>query len=81
MIAPAVMMACTVLAQLSMRRVLTVLGWRRALVLGSARLGFPALEHLATDRLWAVVALAAGIVGGGWAVHRVRLRRCGTGAR
>jgi len=39
--------------------VLTVLGWRRALVLGSGLLGFPALGHLATDRLWAVVALAA----------------------
>ena len=55
----AVMMACTVLAQLSMRRVLTILGWRWTLVLGSGLLGFPALGHLATDRLWAVSALAA----------------------
>ena len=54
-----VMMACTVLAQLSMRRVLAGLGWRWALVLGSALLGLPALGHLATDRLWAVTALAA----------------------
>jgi predicted MFS family arabinose efflux permease len=55
----AVMMACTVLAQLSMRRVLASLGWRWTLVLGSALLGWPALGHLATDRLWAVTALAA----------------------
>jgi MFS family permease len=55
----AVMMACTVLAQLSMRRVLAGLGWRWTLVLGSALLGLPALGHLATDGLWAVAALAA----------------------
>jgi len=55
----AVMMACTVLAQLSMRRVLAGLGWRWTLVLGSGLLGLPALGHLATDRLWAVTALAA----------------------
>jgi hypothetical protein len=55
----AAMMACTVVAQLSMRRVLTILGWRWTLVLGSGLLGFPALGHLATDRLWAVIALAA----------------------
>ena len=54
-----VMMACTVLAQLSMRRVLTGLGWRWTLVLGSGLLGLPALGHLATDRLWTVTALAA----------------------
>jgi predicted MFS family arabinose efflux permease len=54
-----VMMACTVLAQLSMRRVLAGLGWRRTLVLGSGLLGLPALGHLATDALWAVTALAA----------------------
>ena len=54
-----VMMACTVLAQLSMRRVLPGLGWRWTLVLGSGLLGLPALGHLATDRLWAVAALAA----------------------
>src|SRR5690348_16653540 len=54
-----VMMACTVLAQLSMRRLLGGLGWRWTLVLGSALLGLPALGHLATDRLWAVTALAA----------------------
>jgi predicted MFS family arabinose efflux permease len=53
------MMACTVLAQLSMRRVLAGLGWRRTLVLGSGLLGLPALGHLATDGLWAVTALAA----------------------
>jgi hypothetical protein len=53
------MMACTVLAQLSMRRVLAGLGWRWTLVLGSGLLGLPALGHLATDRLWAVTALAA----------------------
>ncbi len=53
------MMACTVLAQLSVRRVLTGVGWRWTLVLGSALLGLPALGHLATDRLWAVTALAA----------------------
>ncbi len=55
----AVMMACTVLAQLSMRRVLPGLGWRWTLVLGSGLLGVPALAHLATDRLWPVTALAA----------------------
>ena len=54
-----VMMACTVLAQLSMRRVLTGLGWRWTLVLGSGLLGLPALGHLATDGLWPVTALAA----------------------
>jgi len=54
-----VMMACTVLAQLSMRRVLAGLGWRWTLVAGSGLLGLPALGHLATDRLWAVAALAA----------------------
>ena len=54
-----VMMACTVLAQLSMRRVLARLGWRWTLVLGSGLLGLPALGHLVTDRLWAVTALAA----------------------
>jgi hypothetical protein len=53
------MMACTVLAQLSMRRVLAGLGWRWTLVLGSGLLGLPALGHLATDQLWAVTALAA----------------------
>jgi len=54
-----VMMACTVLAQLSMRRVLAGLGWRWTLVLGSGLLGWPALGHLATDGLWTVTALAA----------------------
>jgi hypothetical protein len=54
-----VMMACTVLAQLSMRRVLAGLGWRWTLALGSGLLGLPALGHLVTDRLWAVTALAA----------------------
>lgn len=51
--------ACTVLAQLSMRRVLAGLGWRWTLVLGSGLLGLPALGHLASDRLWSVTALAA----------------------
>jgi Metallo-beta-lactamase superfamily len=37
-----VMMACTVLAQLSMRRTLPGLGWRWTLVLGSGLLGLPA---------------------------------------
>lgn len=55
----AVMMACTVLAQVSMRRVLAGLGWRWTLVLGSGLLGVPALGHLLTDRLWPVIALAA----------------------
>ncbi len=55
----AVMMACTVLAQLAMHRVLPGLGWRWTLVLGSGLLGLPALGHLATDRLWAVTTLAA----------------------
>ena len=55
----AVMMACTVLAQLSVRRVLAGLGWRWTLVIGSGLLGLPALGHLASDRLWAVTALAA----------------------
>jgi predicted MFS family arabinose efflux permease len=54
-----VMMACTVLAQLSMRRLLAGLGWRWTLVLGSVLLGLPALGHLASDRLWVVTALAA----------------------
>lgn len=54
-----VMMACTVLAQLLMRRLLGWLGWRWTLALGSGLLGLPALGHLATDRLAAVIALAA----------------------
>jgi predicted MFS family arabinose efflux permease len=54
-----VMMAGTVLAQLSMRRLLPGLGWRWTLVLGAGLLGLPALGHLATDRLWPVIALAA----------------------
>ena len=54
-----VMMACTVLAQLSMRRMLASLGWRWTLVLGSGLLGLPALGQLATDALWPVAALAA----------------------
>jgi predicted MFS family arabinose efflux permease len=54
-----IMMAGTVLAQLSMRRVLDGLGWRWTLVLGAGLLGLPALGHLATDRLGAVTALAA----------------------
>ena len=54
-----VMMVCTVLAQLTMRRVLPGLGWRWTLVLGSVLLGLPALGNLATDGLWAVTALAA----------------------
>src|SRR6476646_4093211 len=54
-----VMMACTVLAQLSMRRLLPGLGWRWTLVLGGGLLGLPALGHLATDMLWPVIALAA----------------------
>ena len=53
------MMACTVLAQLSMRRVLASLGWRWTLILGSGLLGLPALGHFRTDGLWAVTALAA----------------------
>jgi hypothetical protein len=55
----AVMMACTVLAQLAVRRVLDGLGWRWTLVLGSGLLGLPALGNLATGQLWAVTALAA----------------------
>src|ERR1700751_187773 len=54
-----VMMACTVLAQLSMRRVLAGLGWRWTLVLGAGLLGLPALGHLATVMLVPVIALAA----------------------
>jgi MFS family permease len=54
-----VMMACTVLAQLSMHHVLAGLGWRWTLVLGAGLLGLPALGHLATNRLGPVVALAA----------------------
>src|SRR5579859_1180226 len=54
-----VMMACTVLAQLSMHRLLAGLGWRWTLVLGSGLLGLPALGHLAAGQLWAVTGLAA----------------------
>jgi MFS family permease len=54
-----VMMACTVLAQLSMHRLLPGLGWRWTLVLGAGLLGLPALGHLATDMLWPVIGLAA----------------------
>src|SRR5436190_6052114 len=46
-----VMMACTVLAQLSMHHALAGLGWRWTLVLGAGLLGLPALGHLATNRL------------------------------
>jgi hypothetical protein len=63
-----VMMGGTVLAQLSMRRVLPGLGWRRTLVLGSGLLGLPALGQL---------ALAAGVVGGYWALP-IRARRRGS---
>jgi predicted MFS family arabinose efflux permease len=54
-----VMMACTVLAQLSMHHVLAGLGWRWTLVLGAGLLGLPALGHLATNKLGPVIALAA----------------------
>ena len=54
-----VMMACTVLAQLSMHHALAGLGWRWTLVLGAGLLGLPALGHLATNRLGPVIALAA----------------------
>jgi MFS family permease len=54
-----VMMACTVLAQLSMHHVLAGLGWRWTLVLGAGLLGLPALGQLATNRLGPVIALAA----------------------
>ena len=54
-----VMMACTVLAQVSMRRVLAGLGWRWTLVVGSGLLGLPALGHLVADQLWAITVLAA----------------------
>ena len=55
----AVMMACTVLGQLSMQRVLAGLGWHRTLVLGSVLLGLPALGLLASDALWVITALSA----------------------
>ena len=64
------MMAGTVLAQLSVRRVLAGVGWRWTLVLGSGLLGLPALGHLATDRLWAVTALA-GLRGLGFGIVTV----------
>ena len=65
-----VMMACTVLAQLSMRRLLAGLGWRWTLVLGSGLLGLPALGHLPTDGLGPVTALA-GLRGLGFGVVTV----------
>src|SRR5438045_8591376 len=54
-----VMMACTVLAQLSMRRVLAGLGWRATLVLGAGLLGRPAPGHLGTGRPRPVLQLEA----------------------
>jgi hypothetical protein len=63
-----VMMAGTVLAQLSMRRVLPGLGWRWTLVLGGGLLGLPALGHLATDRLWPVIAALVVITAAGGAI-------------
>ena len=55
----AVMMACTVLGQLAMQRVLSGLGWHRTMVLGSVLLGLPALGLLGSDALWAITVLSA----------------------
>ncbi|MET9917553.1 MFS transporter [Streptomyces sp. NPDC006435] len=55
----AVMMLCTVIAQLLVGRTLERLGWRRTLMLGACLLGVPAPVHLLTDDVWAVAALAA----------------------
>ncbi|WP_406379485.1 MFS transporter [Streptomyces sp. NBC_01618] len=55
----AVMMLCTVIAQLLVGRVLGRLGWRWTLTLGACLLGAPAPVHLLTDDVRAVTALAA----------------------
>lgn len=55
----AVMMLCTVVAQLLVGRALGRLGWRWTLTLGACLLGAPAPAHLLTDDVWAVTALAA----------------------
>ncbi|MFE1949309.1 MFS transporter [Streptomyces sp. NPDC059524] len=55
----AVMMLCTVVAQLLVGRALRRIGWRRTLVLGAVLLGAPAPAHLLTDDVRAVTALAA----------------------
>ncbi|NBE55311.1 MFS transporter [Streptomyces sp. YC537] len=55
----AVMMLCTVIAQLLVGRTLDRLGWRWTLILGACLLGAPAPAHLLTDDVWAVTALAA----------------------
>ncbi|MFI8949742.1 MFS transporter [Streptomyces sp. NPDC053750] len=55
----AVMMLCTVVAQLLVGRALGRLGWRWTLTLGACLLGAPSPAHLLTDDVWAVTALAA----------------------
>ncbi|MDI3403966.1 MFS transporter [Streptomyces cavernicola] len=55
----AVMMLCTVAAQLLVGRALQRIGWRRTLMLGAVLLGAPAPAHLLTDDVRVVTALAA----------------------
>ncbi|MET9661898.1 MFS transporter [Streptomyces sp. NPDC006510] len=55
----AVLMLCTVLAQTLVPTAIRHLGWRTTLVCGMVLLGTPALLHLLTAHLGAVLALAA----------------------
>lgn len=55
----AVLMACTVIAQLLVGRLLRRAGWAVTLAIGMVLLGAPALVHMFADSLWAVLALAA----------------------
>lgn len=54
-----VLMACTVLAQLLVRRMMRSLGAPITLAIGLVLLGAPALAHLAAGSLWSVLALSA----------------------
>ncbi|WP_158166666.1 MFS transporter [Mycolicibacterium smegmatis] len=54
-----VLMACTVVAQLLVGRLIRRVGTRVTLAIGLLLLGGPALLHLFAETLWAVLALAA----------------------
>lgn len=55
----AVLMLCTVIAQLLVGRVVRRAGWRVTFALGLVLLGAPALAHMLAESLWAVLLLAA----------------------
>ncbi|BBX32685.1 transmembrane transporter [Mycolicibacterium mageritense DSM 44476 = CIP 104973] len=55
----AVLMACTVVAQLLVGRLMRRVGWAVTLAIGLVLLGAPALVHMFAETLWAVLLLAA----------------------